>query len=217
MRQVRSVISFWLPTVVVLGLTLLLVLLWPSYRHRTTEATGMPEATAAYVLLGGRSYRTLPDHPLGNTWPGPKGSALSEREDIAARHLPLPQFTGLENVRAWTPAQLGAPSNTMPNLAARPVAHVLTGVPPATNGLLVTISPVLRRSGFHFTVPPGVETNVPAEARFHVELDARGNVLYLLADPCDNSAVQRLLETAINCGHGARAGNGQVQVSWGSE
>ena len=175
----------------------------------------MPEATASYVVLGGRSYRALSDNAPGVSWLSSRGSASAEREDVPARSLPPPEYMGLREVAVWVPAQVGAVSNALPNLAARPVTAVLKDLPSATNGVTVSLSPGLQRSDFHFSVPPGIATNTPAEARFHVEIDAQGNVIYLLAEPSDNPAVQRLLETAIDGGHGIGAGRGQVLVSWG--
>jgi hypothetical protein len=202
--------TFWTPTLAVLAITLVLVLLWPHHLRRAAHAHGMPEATASYVLLEG-SYAAPPGNP---PWPGPGRAILPEREDVTTRRLPSPEYTGLGVMRPWLPVQRGV-SNTMPNLAARPVADVLTGLPPATNGLSMTLSPGLQRSGFHFEVPPDVATSMPTVARFHIELDDQGDVIHLLADPSDNPASVRLLETAINRGHGTRAGSGEVVVSWG--
>ena len=212
-RQTRSATAFWMPTVVALALTLALVALWP-HNRRHAVARNMPEASASYVLLEG-SYSALPGNPLGNPWPGPGGSTLPEHEDAAVRHLPSPEYTGLAIMRPWTPAQPGFPSNTPPNLADRPVTAALTGLAPAATGLTLTFSPALQRCGFHFELPPGMTTNAPTDARFHVELDDQGDVIHLLAEPGDNPAGARLLESAISRGHGTRAGSGQVTVSWG--
>ena len=213
-RSARSATTFWTPVAAVGALTVLLVLLWPRNPRHAAQAHSMPEATAAYVLLEG-SYLALPGNPLGNPWPGPGGSALPERDDMAALRLPLPEYTGLTGVAPWTPTRLELPSNILPDLAVRSVASVLTGLPPATNGLAITLSPGLQRAGFHFEIPPSVATNLPAVARFHVELDDKGEVIHLLTEPGDDPARARILETALNRGHGARAGSGEVLVSWG--
>lgn len=212
-HHARSGPAFWLPALGVLGMMVVLVLLWPrNHRHRAAQPHSIPEATASYVLLEG-SY-LLPAG--GPWWPGSGGPALPpERDDTPARRLPLPEYTGLGVMSPWTPAQLGMPSNFVPNLAARPVAAVLTGLSPTANGLTLSLSAGLQRSGFHFDVPPGVVTSMTAVARFHVELDDKGEVIHLLAEPCDNPASLRLLETALGRGHGMRAGRGEVQVAWG--
>ncbi|MEI8242999.1 MAG: hypothetical protein WCI17_07000 [bacterium] len=206
--------AYWLPAVSVLAMALVLVLLWPHNRRRGAHARSMPEAAASYVLLEG-SYLVLPGNPLGNPWPGPGGGSLPEREDVTTRRLPAAEYTGLGIMSPWAPVPPGVPSNTLPNLAVRPVANVLTGLPPETIGITVACSAGLQRSGFRFEVPPGVETGLPAVVRFQVELDDKGDVIHLLADPGDNPASARILETAVSRGHGTRAGRGEVQVSWG--
>jgi len=212
-RQTRSATAFWMPTVVVLALTLLLVLLWPHKRRHAAGANSMPEAAASYVLLEG-SYLALPGNPLlGNSWLGPRSSTLPEHEEAVVRRLPLPEYTGLGAVDPWAPMPRRTPSNAIPDLATRPVAAVLTGLPPGSNSLAMTLSPGLQRCGFHFEVSPGLTTGLPAVARFYVELDNHGDVIHLLAESAENPASHRLLETAISRGHGTRAGSGEVTVS----
>jgi len=191
----------------------MLVLCWPHKQRPALQAHNMPEATASYVLLAG-SYAA--DGPFRNPpWPGPGGPRLPDREEAPIRRLPAPEYTGWGVLRPWAPMQRSAPSNAVPNLADRPVADVLTGLAPTTTGLTMTLSPGLQRCGFHVEFPPDVGTNLPAEASFYVELDDKGDVIHLLADPGDNPAGTRLLETAVSRGHGTRAGSGQVMVSWG--
>lgn len=214
-RATRSATAFWTPTAGALALTLVLVLCWPHKQRPALQSRNMPEATASYVLLEG-SYAALPDNPLHNPWPGPGGAILPDREDAPARRLPAPEYTGWGVISPWAPLPRSARSNTVPNLADRPVANVLTGRAPATSsGFTETLSPGLLRCGFQFEIPPGVATNLPADASFYVELDDQGNVVHLLAEPGENPAGTRLLETAISRGHGTRAGRGQVLVSWG--
>ena len=213
-RQTRSAAAFWLPTVVVLSLTLVLVLLWP---HRWRHATGpqsMPEASASYVLLEGSAV-ALPGNPLGNPWPGARGSSLPDHEDVVTRRLPSPEYTGLGDSSPWLPLPHGVSSNVLPNLADWPVADLLTGPASVTNSLTTTLSPGLQRSRFQFEVPPDVTTGMPMVARFHVELDDHGDVIHLLAESVENPAGLRLLESAISRGHGTRAASGEVTVSWG--
>ena len=196
-----------------LTLTLVLVLLWP-HKRRHAAGPGMPEATASYVLLEG-SYQALPGTPLGNPWPGPRGSTLPEREEVPVRRLPRPEYTGLGEVSPWAPLPRSAPSNALPDLAVRPVAEVLTGQPPATNRWAIILSPGLQRSGFHFDISAGVPTGLTTVAHFHLELNDQGEVIHLLSEPADNPAATRLLESAINRGHGERGGRGELTVSWG--
>jgi hypothetical protein len=202
-----------MPTAAALALTLVLVLCWPRKQRHALQAHTMPEATASYVLLE-NSYSV--DLPFRNPpWPGPGGSRLPDREEAPIRRLPSPEYTGWGVISPWTPLQRSVPSNALPNLADRPVADVLTGLAPATSDLTVTLSPGLQRCGFHFEIPPGMASNLPTDASFYVELDNQGDVVHLLAEPGDNPAGARLLETAVSRGHGTRAGSGQVQVSWG--
>ena len=203
-----------MPSVVVLALTLVLVLLWPHKWRHATSSQSMPEATASYVLLDG-SYAALPGNPLGNPWPGPRGSTLPEREDVIVRRLPSPEYTSSGTRNPWAPMPRSASSPVLPDLAIRSVAAVLTGLPPATNCLSITRAPGLQRSDFLFEIPPGVTTGMPTVARFYVELDDTGAVIHLLAESNDNPAGLRLLEGALNRGHGTRAGSGEVTVSWG--
>ena len=214
-RQTRSATAFWTPTAVVLALTLVLVLCWPHKQRHASQAHGMPEAMASYVLLEG-SYAAFSDGPFRiPPWPGPGGSRLPDREETPIRRLPSPEYTGWGVIRPWTPLQRNALSNALPNLADRPVADVLTGLAPAATNLAMTLSPGLQRCGFHVEFPPGVATNLPVDATFYVELDDKGDVIHLLAEPGDNPAGTRLLETAISRGHGACAGRGEVTVRWG--
>ncbi|MEI6211465.1 MAG: hypothetical protein WCR06_07545 [bacterium] len=213
-RPARTATAFWMPVAAVLSITLALVLLWPQTRRHAMQNKSMPEASASYVLLEG-SYVALPGNPLENPWPSTGSSAMPEREELVARRLPVAEYTGLGSMLPWMPAPVGAMSNLLPNLAARPVAEVLTGLPPATNSFSLTISAELQRSGFHFEVPPDVTTGMAMVARFYVELDDRGNVFHLLAEPGDNPAGVRQLETAISRGRGTRAGRGQVLVACG--
>jgi len=215
-RQTRSATAFWMPSVAVLAITIVLVLMWPHKpRHVAAHVQSMPEATASYVLLE-ESYSALPGNPLGNPWPGPGGSMLPEREEAPGMHrLPSPEYTSIGILSPWTPTRLASPAIAAPNLAARPVTEVLTGFAPVPAGPTMILSPGLQRSGFQFEMPPDVTTGMPTVARFHVELDDKGDVIHLLAEPADNPASARLLETAISRGHGTRAGSGQVVVSWG--
>ena len=202
-----------MPSLVVLALMLVLVLLWPHKWRHVAHPNSMPEATASYVLVEG-SYAALPGNPLGDPWPGPRGSTLPEREDVVVRRLPAPEYTGLGVSAPWLPLPRRAQSNALPNLADRPVAEVLTGLPSATNRLVTTLSPGLQRSGFHFEVPPEVMTGMLV-ARFHVELDEQGEVVHVLSEQNDNPTSLRLLESALGRGRGTRAGSGEVVVSWG--
>ncbi len=211
----RRPVRFWSPVATVFGVTLLLILCWPGHRHAETRLNNLPEATASYVLLEG-SYSALPGNPLGNPWPGPGSSSLPERDDtIPARHLPSPKYSGLISLLPWTPAQPAFPSNAPPNLAHRPVTDALTELAPAGGGMSLSLASGLQRAGFHFDLPADLPTNHPVDARFYVELDNSGSVVHLLAEPSDNPVAARLLESAISKGRGARAGGGQVQVSWG--
>ena len=215
MRQVRKAAAFWLPTVVVLMLTLVLVLFWPHKRRHAAQVLSLPEATASYVLLDG-SYQALPGSPLGNPWFGPRSSTLPEREEIVVRRLPAPEYAGARPVTPWAPLPYRAPSNTLPNLADRPVADLLTGsLLQTTNRVALTLSPELQRSSFRFELPLNATTGLAAVARFSVELDAQGNVIHLLAEPGNSTALMRPLETAISRGHGTGAARGEVTVSWG--
>jgi hypothetical protein len=214
LRPARSAAAFWLPSVAVLVLTLLLLVLWPHEWRSVPKRASLPEATASYVLLDG-SAPGVSGNPLGNPWPGPRTTALPERDPVVVRTLPSPEYTGARAVSPWSLAPLRAPAPVVANLALRPVAAVLTGVALATNALAVTLSPTLQRSGFRFDLPPGLATTLPAVVRFYVELDDKGVVLHLLAEPSDNPVSSRLLETAIGRGRGTNAGCGQVEVSWG--
>jgi hypothetical protein len=103
-----------------------------------------------------------------------------------------------------------------PSLAARPVADVLSGLPPtSTGGVSIALAPELQKCGFSFELPDSMATNAPASAIFHVEVDEAGRVIYLLAEPSENPVAARLLENAINLGRATRAGRGDIQVSWG--
>jgi hypothetical protein len=198
----------------VLVLTLLLLMLWPHDWRRVPKRATLPEATASYVLLDG-STPGVSGNPLGNPWPGPRGTALPERDPVVVRTLPSPEYTGARAMAPWVPAAVRMPSNAMPNLALRPVAEVLTGVARVTNCLAVTLSPQLQRSAFQFELPPGVATTLPAVVRFYLELDDKGAVQHLLAEPSDNPASSRLLETSLGRGHGTNAARGYLEVSWG--
>ena len=204
-----------MPTAIVMLLTLTLVLLWPHKRRRAVQSQSLPEATASYVLLEG-SYLALPGSPLGNPWPGPRSSTLPDREEVVVRRLPAPEYAGAHPVMPWAPLPYRAPSNALPNLADRPVAEVLTGLPPlATNRVELTLSPGLQRSSFRFELPPSASTSLAGVARFAVELDARGNVIHLLTEPGNSSVQMRSLETAISRGHGTGAARGELTVTWG--
>jgi hypothetical protein len=212
-KPARSAASFWLPSGAVLVLTLLLLVLWPHEWRTVPRRVSLPEATASYVLLDG-SVPAVSANPLGNPWPGPRATALPERDPVVVRPLPAPAYTGTREVAPWSPVPLRPPSNAMPDLAARPVADLLTGAMRVTNRLAVTLSPGLQRRGFRFDLPPGIETGTPAVVRFFVELDDKGAVSHLLAEPGDNPASRRLLETAVGRGLGSGAGQGQIEISW---
>ena len=214
-RPAGRPVRFWLPVATVLGMTLLLILCWPGHRHGEARSNNLPEATASYVRLEG-SYSALPSDPLRNRWLDSGSSSLPERDDtLPARHLPSPEYSGLTSLLPWAPAQPAFPSNTPPNLAHRPVTDVLTGLAPANGGMSLSLAPGLQRADFHFDLPADLPTNRTVDARFYIELDDSGRVVHLLAEPSDNPAAVRLLESAISQGRGARVGSGQIQVSWG--
>lgn len=215
LRPARSAVSFWLPSVAVLVLTLLLLVLWPHEWRSVPRRASLPEATASYVLLDG-SAPAVSANPLGNPWPGPRATALPERDPVVLRPLPAPTYLGAREVAPWSPVALRTPSNALPDLSARPVAELLTGVAPVTNRLAVILSAGLQRSGFRFELPPGIETGTPAVVRFFVELDDKGAVSHLLAEPGVNPPSRRLLETAVGRGLGNAIGQGQVEISWGA-
>jgi hypothetical protein len=207
-RPARRAPAFWLPTAILFGMTLLLLLVWPRRLHHRAPNGNLPEPSAAYVLLEG--YRSVP----GPIPPGPPVDILGR--DFTARRLPAAEYTGVGDLEPWMPALLALPPSAPPSLAARPVADVLSGAPlAATNTLAATLSAGLERCAFRFEIPAGVATGMPAVARFQVELDDHGEVVHLLADPCDNPAAARLLEAAVSRGRGTGPGRGQVTVAWG--
>ena len=214
----RSATAFWTPTLLIAALTLILVLLWPR-GHRRPAARGMPEPGAAYVLVEGpmSGVLDLEKSFMHSSQEISGGSALlDDPESTSPRHLPAVEYVGAGLVGLWTPALPAASSNTVPDLAARPIAAPLpTGQRPLTNGVEVILSPGLQRCGFHFEVPPAAVTGAAAVARFHVETDAAGRVVHLLSEPCENPSSARLIEAAVNTGCAVRAGFGDVRVSWG--
>lgn len=215
----RSARAFWTPAVIVLGATVAMLLCWPHGQRRFAGSRTMPEPSAAYVLLdGAKSYPFRPD----KTFPLPGQSVASHFERLAdlertpRRALPAPVYSAAAGRSAWQPTELGLGSNPPPDLAAWPVSASLdSGLPPATNGIAVSLSPGLQRCGFTFSVPFQMATTTPATVSFHVEVDAAGRVTQLLAGPTENPKASRLVEDALNMGHAAQAGRGEVQVSWG--
>ena len=217
-RPARSATTFWTPTLLVAALTLLLVLLWPR-GHRHAAARSMPEPGAAYVTVEGALSGIFDPEGIARHSPqvlNGRSALLDDPESAAPRRLPAPEYLGLGPVANWAPAGLVAGSNALPDLASRPfAAPSCAGLRPPTNGLQVVLSAGLQRCGFAFEVPPEAVTGAAAVVRLHIETDASGRVAHLLAEPSDNPAGARLIEAAANTGRAARAGIGDVQVSWG--
>ena len=209
----RSATAFWTPPALVLALTVILLLLWPRGRHRSAISRGMPEASAAYVLLTGPRGLMPDPSALDGAWR--HAVPLDETEGVAPRRLPAPVYLDTDILGGWLPPALGAPSGNLPDLASWPVSSLLTASLPITNGIAIVLSPSLQQSGFQFEVPSGVVTGLSASVCFHVEVDESGRVIHLLSEPSENPAGARRIEAAIFKGHAARACRGRVQVSWG--
>ncbi len=178
----------------------------------------MPEPAAAYVLLDGAKSYGLSPVEFGVTSHGFEKPIvrLEDLDRTPQRQLPPPVYSDDTRIRAWEPTAQGQGSNVAPDLADWPVASSLVlGLPTATNSVVVSLSPGLQHCAFAFDVPFQVSTTAPATVSFHVEVDDAGRVVHLLSEPSENPRSARLVEAAINMGHGAHAGRGEVQVSWG--
>ena len=213
----RSALSFWTPPAALVLATALLVLCWPHARPASVSPS-LPEPSAAYVLFEGGAQWVSPDSmldPAKHVFDRAT-TVMEDAAPVAPRNLPAPEYTPFSRVEPWQPdLSMTVPAFT-PNLAARPVADVLSGLQSfCTGGVSVALSPGLQNCGFSFELPDSVATNAPASATFHVETDDAGRVIYLLAEPSDNPDAARLLENAINIGRASRAGRGDIQVSWG--
>lgn len=215
----RSARAFWTPAVIVLGATAAMLLCWPRGQRRFAGSRAMPEPSAAYVLLdGAKSYPFSPEKtfPLSGSSVASHFERLEDLERTPRRELPAPIYDAAVGRAAWQPMEWGLGTNPPPDLAAWPVdASLNSGLPPATNGLAISLSPGLQRCGFTFNTPFQVTTTTPATVCFHVEVDDAGRVTQLLAGSTENPKAARLVEQALNMGHAAHAGRGEIQVSWG--